>query len=356
MPVGQLGLLDYVMHGDTSKLDNGEIQFTCNSDAMFHMSKGVYGIRINGVLNTYMSDIEVRNIKSHSEESQWWQLCGDYLNTKEQCSTQDESECSIATTTQQPYILGYGFPTAVGVSLTYSDVTMNVDNFVVDHVVSWYGDAHGIDVFYSVDDKHLKFERSDESKQLEIKNIYAGTRRVYDSTQGFLNGPNKTPEACAFRGWTSDLDSTKLGISDETGGESPPPTEWDFEFESGNGQGAPNDGSSNGDGADGVIQVREKFVAVECVSGHVLCLGEDVVASLSQFDDYSTSECQDARSYGVSRLWTPAFIALSVSLIVAALYVARHLLVGLAGKLCDGVKHVQQRVLTSEYEPLLADH
>ena len=179
-------IIEWVFNKNTedfiTKLQNKDFLIKRNGDTMFHVNKGVFGIRFDGGMHIRMSNVLVENVTNLGSSGKLYTLYG-------------EPHSPIATTAasaayiglndgghpQQGVQLGYMGADSRGVSIaTTSDISLI--NVKVKNVVSKNGWSHGLDLFNFASDIGLY--------NIEINNV---------TTLNNMKMFYKVPRAIGFR-------------------------------------------------------------------------------------------------------------------------------------------------------------
>ena len=207
-------LVDFAT-GDT-KLEADFNTLSCNADVMTHSGKGTIGIRLDGIDNAELNNIEIYDMYDYTKLGS--ELCGEY-----DWGFHNGGGHFLQ---KMPMQTGFSGNMVQGISIVNSDATLSDIN--VHDIGSATGLTYGIALW-----KDCKIELSGD---IVSSNIMAGFQLDIDSFD-YDSRPNKAPEACGILAY------------------------WDFE----------GDETSVSKKEDG----KELNIMSECVTGHVGCLNTD---------------------------------------------------------------------------------
>jgi len=166
---------------DGAPLDNPRM--ICNGDIMLHVTKGVFGLRMDNIYNVNIDGLEIDDLQNVGELGSY--ICGNY-----------ESD-SDGGHRNQNYPLQRGYTGTEVHALSMVSTTGSLDNVRIHNIVSARGDAMAIQLFPSND---VVFGPS-----IQIEDIHAGAALNYQAISKLLPMnflPNKVPRACAITIWT----------------------------------------------------------------------------------------------------------------------------------------------------------
>ena len=170
--------------------DNLEnVLFGCNSDPMKHAGKGIIGLRMQGVEDILISDL---NVNDFIDSTPLGRLdCADY-------DAWDQSRGGGNFRQLKPMQIGFSGNMIQGVNLnTVSNVEFQ-NNIEISDLTSNYGDVIGLAIWPANED--VKFSNS-ESNQLNINidGLVAGNEITVDYNQiNAHSRPNSAPQACGI--------------------------------------------------------------------------------------------------------------------------------------------------------------
>ena len=239
------GLLSWAK-GENSKYlasDNNEIlSVYCNNDAMFHPSKGLLGIKISGSENVELNGITIENLIDATNLGH--DLCG---------------EKDLYHFSQQiPYQIGFSMNMVHAMSVDFSDVIIN-DDIKINGIYSKTGLTFGISTWF---DTKIDYK----SSIIDITNVYAGYDLEDDNELSYDDRPNKSPEACAIRIFSSDAYQVENTFDDELNGEI-------------------------------------NNINIQCINGDVGCFGnvDGKYTNLGNIDDIQDENCQQVPTSLIER-------------------------------------------------------
>ena len=105
----------------------------CNSDVMLHVTKGIFGLRIDSVENVNINDVKISNL--HNLGFLGNDICGEYWKS------------SNGGHHNQNYPLQTGYTGTEVHAMSMVKSTGSVNNIVIDDIVSARGDAMGFQLF-----------------------------------------------------------------------------------------------------------------------------------------------------------------------------------------------------------------
>jgi len=169
----------------------GSAKVRCNGDIMLHVTKGVFGLRIDNVQNVEVTDLEVFDLQNVGALGSY--VCGHY----------DSTNNGGHRNQNFPLQRGYTGTEVHAISAIAS--SGSIDRVKVRDIVSARGDAFGIQFFPGNVFKIGGY--------VSIENVHAGAalgKNVLPSLENHM--PNKIPRACAVDVWTyTDEESFPVG-------------------------------------------------------------------------------------------------------------------------------------------------
>jgi len=172
-----------------------------------------------------------------------------------------------------PFQIGYSGNIAQGMSLDYT--TAFVNDITIDNIESSTGLTTGISLWYG---SIVKF-----SGDLQISNIKAGAK-VETGTLTYDSSPNRAPEACAIR--VPDLMYPQQQLAQK------------------------------------ITLDTDLNVAIQCVSGHIGCNGEDVQTDVGEYSECSSDTTELFGSRISSKDYSRVSIMSIISTIVIILMIS----------------------------------
>jgi len=181
------GVLGHSVMGDSviEWIEKGEPMGTpkmiCNGDIMLHVTKGVFGLRIDNVLNVEINNLEIDDLQNIAELGSY--ICGNYEGTDN------------GGHRNQNYPLQRGFTGTEVHALSMVSSAGSLDNVHIHNIVSARGDALAIQFFPS--------NKVTVGSNVVIEDIHAGAA-LSKAVLGALSNsmPNKIPRACAVTVWS----------------------------------------------------------------------------------------------------------------------------------------------------------
>merc|ERR1712241_1310710 len=159
----------------------GTPRMICNGDIMLHVTKGVFGLRIDNVLNVEINNLEIDDLQNIAELGSY--ICGNYDSTDN------------GGHRNQNYPLQRGFTGTEGHALSMVSSQGPMDNVHIHNIVSARGDALAIQFFPS--------NKVQIGSNVGIEDIHAGAALSKSVLESLPNAmPNKIPRACAVTIWT----------------------------------------------------------------------------------------------------------------------------------------------------------
>merc|ERR1712176_1191690 len=159
----------------------GSAKVRCNGDIMLHVTKGLFGFRIDNVDNVVLNNIEIEDLQNIGELGSY--VCGHYESTDDGGHRNQNF----------PLQRGYTGTEVHAISAIASSGSM--DRVKVRDIVSARGDAFGVQFFPG---NVFKI-----GGDVSIENVHAGAalgKNVLPSLENHM--PNKIPRACAVDVWT----------------------------------------------------------------------------------------------------------------------------------------------------------
>lgn len=165
----------------------GSAKVRCNGDIMLHVTKGVFGFRIDNVDNVDIDGLEVEDLQNIGELGSY--VCGHYE------STEDGGHRN------QNFPLQRGYTGTEVHALSFVGSTGKINNVHIHNIISARGDALAIQFFPS--------NQIEIGKKIIIEDIHAGAHLPKELLASLDDSmPNKIPRACAITIWTwTDEDS-----------------------------------------------------------------------------------------------------------------------------------------------------
>eukprot|EP01083_Nonionella_stella_P034077 93279_1 len=166
-------------------------KFKCNSDVMLHVTKGIFGIRIDNVRNVQIEgDLNIENVHNLGAlgEDEW---CGKYFNARGGGHHNQ----------QYPQQIGYTGTEVHGLSLIGSTGNVNEDAAIHIHdLVSARGSCFGINIY---DQNDIQM---DDAARIRIDNVHSGAYLTQDEVDRLHEKmlPNTVPRTCAIDTWFDD--------------------------------------------------------------------------------------------------------------------------------------------------------
>jgi len=159
----------------------GTPRMICNGDIMLHVTKGVFGLRIDNVLNVNLNNVEIDDLQNIAELGSY--ICGNYDSTDN------------GGHRNQNFPLQRGFTGTEVHALSFVSSSGSVDNLHIHNIVSARGDALAMQFFPG--------NNVQIGANVKIEDIHAGAALSKDVLGALDNSmPNKVPRACAITVWT----------------------------------------------------------------------------------------------------------------------------------------------------------
>jgi len=150
----------------------------CNSDVMLHVTKGIFGLRIDNVNSVNIDTVEISHLHNLGELGS--EYCGTYWKSTNGGHHNQNYPIQMAYTGTEAH------------AFTIIGSNGAVRNVKISDVISARGDAFGIQIFPS---NNLKI-----GGDILISDIHAGAYITKDDvTEPYL--PNKMPRSCAIDKW-----------------------------------------------------------------------------------------------------------------------------------------------------------
>jgi len=163
-----------------SSFNNGA-HVKCNGDIMGHTIKGTMGIRIDNTINVNINNVDIYNIENQSNLGS--KLCGEYYSDS-------DAGANYGT------LNGFMGTNLRGISVVNSN-NVQISNFNINNLTSFYGDVIGIDFFDGASGINITGNNN------SITNLNAGShlQTSLESQKSF--NPNHDPFVCGI-----DYDNT----------------------------------------------------------------------------------------------------------------------------------------------------
>jgi len=159
----------------------GNPRMICNGDIMLHVTKGVFGLRIDNVLNVDLNNVEIDDLQNIAELGSY--ICGNYDSTDN------------GGHRNQNFPLQRGFTGTEVHALSFVSSSGKLDNVHIHNIVSARGDALAMQFFPG--------NAVEIGANVKIEDIHAGAALSKDVLGSLENSmPNKIPRACAITVWT----------------------------------------------------------------------------------------------------------------------------------------------------------
>eukprot|EP01083_Nonionella_stella_P196255 722277_1 len=159
----------------------GSAKVRCNGDIMLHVTKGVFGLRIDNVDNVEIKSVEIEDLQNVGELGSY--VCGHYE------STDDGGHRN------QNFPLQRGFTGTEVHALSFVGSTGSINNINIHNIISARGDALAIQFFPS--------NQIEVGENIKITDIHAGAHLPKSLLTALDDSmPNKIPRACAITIWT----------------------------------------------------------------------------------------------------------------------------------------------------------
>lgn len=124
---------------DGALINNG-FTYKRNGDIMFHVNKGVIGLKADGVVNLELNGVQIHNTINNGTQGNFEQLRGEEPADPFYSGADDGGHPA------QGVMVGYGGAVSRGVSLAAAE-NVQFLNVAINKVVSNHGSAYGVDVF-----------------------------------------------------------------------------------------------------------------------------------------------------------------------------------------------------------------
>eukprot|EP01084_Bolivina_argentea_P098202 176497_1 len=158
----------------------GSAKVRCNGDIMLHVTKGVFGFRIDNVDNVELRDIVITDLQNIGPLGSY--VCGHYDSTDN------------GGHRNQNFPLQRGYTGTEIHALSFVGSTGHMNNIKIQNIVSARGDAFAIQLFPG--------NQITIGPQIQIADIHAGAHLPKDLLRTLDNSmPNKIPRACAITIW-----------------------------------------------------------------------------------------------------------------------------------------------------------
>jgi len=165
---------------DISNLEEKGYRIVCNSDSMFHVAKGVHGIRIDGTVGGQLKDIRITNL----------------LNTGCLGDTSAGAYKLSQTPQKRP---GYRGADITGLSIACSE-KIGGDQIYIENIQAWNGCARGI--------RYLNENRKIHLENTTIRKVIAG----YKEKEGIWYGISTDHEEILYNSSLPNLIPIAFGI------------------------------------------------------------------------------------------------------------------------------------------------
>jgi len=155
----------------------------CNGDIMLHVTKGVFGLRLDNVYNVSINDLTIDDLQNVGELGSY--ICGNYESS------------SDGGHRNQNYPLQRGYTGTEVHALSMVSSSGKMDNVKITNIVSARGDAMAIQLFPS--------NKVTIGSNIHIEDIHAGAALDTNAVSALKPSnflPNKVPRACAITVWT----------------------------------------------------------------------------------------------------------------------------------------------------------
>ena len=152
-----------------------DVMWSCNTDIQLHVNKGPIGLRIDGISDARLSNINIENLINIGDLGDT-EKCGAYLKGNGHQDSQVQ--------------LGYTGTDNYGMIVVNSDNVILENDLIINNIESHNGIATGLNILR---DAILTL---DFNAKIDISNINAGTKLELN-TLTFADLPNKIPVACA---------------------------------------------------------------------------------------------------------------------------------------------------------------
>ena len=230
--VGNNFVVPWAMGTNMDRLKPNTMSFGCNMDVMIHSGKGINGLRLDGVEDVQISNIEIYNLFEMTPLGT--DFCGKYDGSMA------ETQYSDAGHFRQTLPMQIGFSGNMNQGINMNSATkVVINNAKIYNLHSNTGPVHGISIWPSCE---VELKGS-----ILVSNMVAG-KEVEVGLLHYDDLPNQAPEMCAIRLYPDYTDSSDVTYTSS------------LTYEE-------------------AISIR-----TECVSGHVGCLG----ASDTQSDGGAT--------------------------------------------------------------------
>merc|ERR1712130_302834 len=167
--------------------------FVCNGDIMFHTNKGLFGLRLDGIEDSTLSDVTVKNLVNRSPLVS--NACGSYEGPHDGGSPgSEEKEGGMATDVR-------------GIAITDGDINLIGSNNQIIRLESFYGDTIGLDL---MGEALFEFDIGSNIYIRRIKSASKLKRSEYET----LVDQNKTPYPNNFGLCTINIEDEAVVIGD----------------------------------------------------------------------------------------------------------------------------------------------
>ena len=186
-----------------AKFDFGRVIIGCNTDVMIHSGKGINGLRIDGVANVEIINVNVYDISEETPLGN--EICGDY-------DEYDGSHVGFGGghfRQSMPMQIGFSGNMLQGININAAQNVL-IKDIEISNLESLTGPVFGISIWPAVD---VTFEGS-----FKLSTFNAGSNVNY-GTFTYDDRPNKAPEVCGVRmyeNYTFNGDTYYAVVSDDT--------------------------------------------------------------------------------------------------------------------------------------------
>ena len=173
---------------ETLSLDDYSIK--CNSDVMTHSGKGIIGIRMDGIENIELSNIEIYDMYDYTKLGS--DICGEY--------EYGHGTGAGHFLQKTPMQTGFSGNMMQGISIVNSNVKLEDIN--IHDIGSATGVAYGIAIW--------KDNNINLNGDIINENIHAGFQLELEKEFNYHSRPNRAPEACGVMTYWSYGDDTSI--------------------------------------------------------------------------------------------------------------------------------------------------
>jgi len=232
----------WALGADITAITQDPIQIGCNSDVMIHSGKGINGLRLDGVKDITISNLQIYNLKDSTPVGK--ETCGNY-----ESFYWDSGESGGHFRQTFPMQIGFSgnMNQAINVNAAENIILKDIE---INNIESETGPSFGISIWPAC--------TVELQGDINVANIIAGSQLELN-TYTYDDRPNKAPEACGVRIYYEYDDYTT---------------------------------TVNYDNSD---------IQVSCISGHVGCFGdENVYTVLGSVIDSDECEIGDIPRNNIS--------------------------------------------------------